>query len=363
MTARARLRDFILAYGIEEATGVCQSDTARMAAVCNSVQSRLLTCKETSDAGPYGSYAEMAFNVSQSNPFLTMPRGVARLIRLDTCDRPVRIENQFAEYLEFGSGHWPKLACSNTNNVCMTGPNKAFRRNLVSTFTDLTVPGYGLRIYPGDPADANLSVITGAADSNGQTVFTLDGPVQIRGIKTTLGLPFVDVKLPGTSAMLELSAIDNIQKDITLGPGSFYQVNLSTGAQSLILTMEPGETVAAYSRYYLNALPKNCCNPVSNQPDIVQVKAMVKLDLVPVTVESDYLLIQSIPALLAEAACARLELSDNSDAKQQAAERHRAAIRYLQGQLVHMEGREDVAISFSPFGNARLAYQKVGSLQ
>jgi len=356
--SRLRLYDLMVDRFFQESVGYCVGDVSALADVTNRAQERLMTCREAGNDGWYGGYAEMAFNVSQTNPFITMPRGVARAIRFDMCQRPLRIQNQFYEYLQFGSGKWPKLNCNSTSTICHTGPREAFRRNTAVTFTDLTTPGYGLRFYPGDAADAGLRVLVGCTDANAQTVYTLDGPVQVNGVFTSLGLPFVDLTLPGTSVPLELGSITAIQKDITLGPLSIYQVNLTTGDQTLLSIMEPGETVAFYTRYYLNSIPTNCCpSPVAGQ---VQVTAMVKLDLVPARVPTDYLLIQSKEAIINEAESARLGSSDSSDGKSQAAERHRAAVRYLQGQLVHYEGKEFPAINFAPFGNQRLSNQRIG---
>ena len=359
--SRLRLKDVLQSRFASE-IGLDDGDVPRIAEAVNSIQERLITCKEAGDTGWLGSYAEMAFNVSQTSPNLTTPRGVARLIRVNACDWPVRIENQFFEYLEFGSGHWPKLSCGSTSNVCASGPFKALRRNTVPTFTDLTVPGYGLRFYPGDPADVNLRDLVGCNDAFVSTIYTMDGPVQVRGVFTTLSLPSVNLTLPGTTSPLEISSINSIQKDITVGSLNIYQVNLSTGAQTLLLTMEPGETVAAYQRYYFNALPNSCCNPPGTAPGTVQLLAMAKLDLVPCVVDSDFLLIQSKEAIIAEGQAMRLGSMDSGEAKQQAAERHREAIRYLNGQLVHYEGKEQPAVLFRPFGSARLRNQRIGSL-
>lgn len=359
--SRLRLYDLATNQRWLEANGICSGDVYSNAQKANDIQERLITCREVGNEGWYGGYAQMAFNVSQSDPFITTPRGVARLILIDACNKPIPISNQFQEFLQFGDGHWPQQFCSDISQ-CVAGPFQAFRRNMAVTFADLPVPGYGLRIYLGDAGDANKRVLVGCTDANSQPVYTLDGGVQVNGCFVSLASPFSDLILPGTTVPLELGSITGIQKDITLGPVSFYAVNLTDGTSTLLLTMEPGETVAGYSRYYLNALPKNCCPPPTGQANTVQILGMVKLDLVPVQVYTDYLLIQSKEAMIAEAQAARLGDSDTQSGKQQSAERHRAAIRYLNGQLVHFEGKDTPAIRFSPFGNERLSYQKIGWL-
>lgn len=359
--SRLRLYDLATEPSWSQATGHVPGDVYSNSKTANRVQRRLMTCRENGDTGWWGGYAQFAFNVTQSNPFITLPRGSARLIRIDACNHPIPISNQFQEFLEFGDGHWPQQFCSDISQ-CVAGPLSGFRRNTVPTFTDLATPGNGLRIFVANAADAGKRVLVGCTDANGQVIYTIDNEVQVNGVFVTLASPFADVILPETTIPIELGSITAIQKDITLGPVSFYQVNLTTGASSLLLTMEPGETVAGYSRYYLNALPKNCCPPPDGQTDTVQILGMVKLDLVPAQVYTDYLLIQSIDAMVAEAQAARLGDSDAPTAKQQAAERHREAIRYLQGQLVHFEGKEFPAMKFSPFDGESLARQKIGWL-
>lgn len=78
-----------------EVVGICQADVAGCARICNSAQRRLLMAKEASEDGWWGGWAEMAFTVDRSNPYLTLPREVARLEMVDVCQRPVQIQNQF----------------------------------------------------------------------------------------------------------------------------------------------------------------------------------------------------------------------------------------------------------------------------
>jgi hypothetical protein len=304
----------------------------------------------------------MVFNVTQANPYITTARGTARLIRVDACQIPMPIQNQFYEYLDFGDGTWPKTGCSSTAAVCHSGPTSAFRRNRVCTLTDLPTPGYGLRFTTSEASDAGRRILVACRDQYGNIVRTLDGISQVNGLFTTLAAPFADMIYPGTVTLFEISEILGIQKDTTLGIVSIYAVNLTTGAQTLIHQMEPTETVAAYSRYYLSGIPDGCC-PTPGVVGSVQVTAMVKLDLVPCAVPSDYLLIQSREAILEECQAIRLFGSDSRDAKGQAAGHHRQAVGILQGQLVLYEGKNSPAVSFRPWGWSRLERQGIGTLQ
>jgi hypothetical protein len=370
MVSRLRLKN-MMESELPSLLGICQSDWPRVAAAVNRAQRRLMTCREAGDAGWYGSWAEVVFNVSRNSPYITLPRGIARLIKVNACEYPIEINNQFYEYLTFGNGNLPKSLCGTGTPGCgwsTTGCTddyvRGFRRNMVCTFSDLVSTNKFLRIYPTHAADATLRVLVGCRDVNGVTQRQLDGPLQVQGLLASLTMPWVDVGLPGISIPLELSAITAIQKDVTLGQVHFYEVDLTTGTQRLILSMEPGETVAAYQCYYLHSLPQGCCSsPTASDDSLVQLKAIVKLDLIPAVVDTDYLLIQSEEAIIAEAQAARFGDMDVPAAKTQAAERHREAVRYLQGQLVHFEGKEQPAISFHPFGSARLENQRIGLIQ
>lgn len=359
--SRLRFKD-VMESRLPNDLGVCQQNWAELARLVNAAQERLITCPEAGDTGWWGSYAEMVFNVTRNSPYLTLPRGVARLIAVNACDFPIFIRNQFYEYLDFGSGHWPKSSCSVA--TCMDNNLlRGFRRNVACTFTDLVPPNKFLRIYPTESGDVGNRVFVAGTDGLGNTIQTLDGLLQIRGVMATLALPFVDVILPGTSTAVEIASVTGIQKDVTIGNVLIYSVDFTTGAQSLLTTLEPSEKVAAYQRYYFQQLPQGCCNAANATDDsAVQLKAMVKLDLVPVTVDSDYLLIQSTEAIIAECQSIRYSEMDSSEAMAKSAERHRAAVRHLQGQLIHYEGKENPAISFKPFGSASLANQRIGRL-
>lgn len=362
--SRLRLKDMLESELTGSASvGICVGDVSSVARVVNRAQERLLTCREAGDTGWWGGYAEIALTATQNDPYITLPRGAARLIRIDACNYPVRIENQFYEYLDFGSGRWPKLGCDDTT-VCASAPSMGFRRNTACTFSDLTTPNKSLRIYLGNSADVGKRVLVGGTDSNSQTLYSTSNGIAVPGLFATLASPFVDLKLSGSAIAVELGSINSIQKDATIGQVRFYEVDITTGAQRLILTMEPGETVASYARYYLGGLPDGCCQVAGTAPgsNIVSLTAMVKLDLIPAKVDSDYLLIQSREALICECQSARFGDMDSDSAKAQSAERHRQSVRHLQGQLVHEEGKEDPAINFAPFGSARLINQRIGAL-
>lgn len=346
---RPRLLDFMASRG-PGLLGLCSTDTDGCAAVVNSVTQRLLFAKEVSDNGWIGSWAEITFTASQADPFITMPYDVARPISVDVCTVPVPVRNQFYEYALFGFGRVPK-ACRRSN-CRQIG---AIDRGKFPTFSDIIPPDKKVRVYLGDPADEGKRVLLQSKDGNGQIRYSLDGVVQVTGDFLTLTAPFVDS--PDI-----VSQVLGVQKDITLGIVSFYEVDTITSEQRLILTMQPGETTASYRRFYLDNLPKNCCNLPNNTSTTVTLTALCQLTYVPVSVVTDWLIVPNVEAMIQEAQAARYDGIDEPNAKQMAQYHHRNAIRILNGQVMHEQGKDSTTVSFSPFGTAKLSRNRIGSL-
>lgn len=332
------------------AIGLCASDGTGLAEAVNAAQLRLLYAKEAGDEGWIGTFAEMVFNVTRANPYITTPRGVARIELMAVCNEPINIQNQFYEYLDFGNGTLPKRSPDR-----WLGPLQSYSRNNVPTFTDFSSPPQLIRAYFSTLDETRRALVQGT-DVNGKTIYSQDGFQRVNGQFMQFGA------VPNTTFVTwpqQFNSLTGIQKDMTSDPVEFWQVDPNTGDETLLLIMEPGETTAWYRRYYLNPLP--CRNVCDNAPDPnVQVRAIVKLELVPVAVDTDYCLIQNKEALIAECQAGRLSEADSADAKSQARERHQAAIGLLNGELGHYLGIDTPAVNFRPFGSAALERIAIG---
>ncbi len=346
MPSRLRFRDWRLsrAPGV---LGICPSNAAKCAEFVNAAQQRLMLAREAGDQGWQGSWARMAFEVTPSDPFITTPREVARLVNLTICNKPVPIQNSLYEFLMFGNGTLPNTCSS---NGCT--PLQAYARNNAISFFDLIPPNKKIRVRRTDVADATRRVLIQGKDANGEIIYSQDGSEQVEGIYLELGAAFSDTPM-------EISKWTGVQKDQTFGVIRFYEVDTITAVERLLLTMQPTEEIGSYARYLLSPLPAHCC---SSTATTVQVEAIAKLELIPVQVDSDYTLITNLEALIAECESIRYSSMDSPSAKQMAQERHVQAIRLLQGELVHYQGRDRAAISFKPFGSAALVNRRIGTL-
>ena len=353
---RLRFYDIRTYQRFPSVLGFCANDTPRLAAYVNAAQRRLVYAKEAGEEGWWGSWAEIAFNLDPTTPSVTFDNTVARVQAFNVCNRTVPIQNQFYEYLQFGNGRMPKRVqqCPGFINV--------YTRNTSVTFRDLTNAPQNIYVYLTDPTDAGKRVMLSGLDSNSRIIYTQDGVNRVTGV-------FVSLTSPFAVAPMTFSAFTGIQKDITNGQVQFFQVDPTTGAQILLLTMEPGEQTASYRRYFLNPIPLNCCGQfintciAPNLPSMVLVTAIAKLELIPVVVDTDYCLIQNLEAIIEECQSIRYSRVDTPNAKSMSAQHHKDAIGFLNGELAHYLGINDPAINVAPFGTARLnRHNKIGTL-
>lgn len=352
---RLRLLDCRLSR-LPEVAGLCQTDIPGIAEFVNSAQQRLLYAKEASDESWHGTWAEVRLNVSRDAPYITLPREIARLELADVCDKPVPIFNQFYEYLRFGNGRMSKNWVKN----CRHPIRAAYERNNAVLFTDLTNAPQIIAVYALDVADTkgDSRVLIQGLDSAGNVVYSQDGQNQVQGVYVTLAAPFA-------STSIQFSQITGVQKDVTQGAVQIMQMDPNTGDQVLLLQMEPGEEVAGYRRYFFNNLPCGCCPQagvnVTSCPT-TQVTAMAKLELLPVAVDTDYLLFQNIEALIEEVKAIRYSDTDTVKGRQLEQIAHTNAIRLLNGELGHYHGVNSPVVNFAPFGSARLEKRRIGTL-
>lgn len=351
-----RLRLYDIRMGrLPTLLGICSSDTTQIAQWVNSAQRRLLTCREGGDEGWHGTFAEVRFRaISRTHPYITCPRQITRIEKLTVCKHAVLVQNQFYEFLDFGNGRMPQRF---RENFCNT---QAYERNNAITFADLPSPPQVIRLYTTDPAadaaEQTRRVLIQGLDANGDKVYSVDdNGVQIQGEYVTLDATYADT-------VNSFSSLYGIQKDVTFGNVQFFGVDPVTTAETLFHIMEPGEQVAGYRRYYLDSLPISCCRTNTNTPQELFVTAICKLELIPVVADQDYLLFTSEEAIIEECQSIRYSEMDSERAQKMAVLHHQQAVRFLQGELVHVYGKERPACNFAPFGSARLCRQKIGSL-
>jgi hypothetical protein len=89
---------------------------------------------------------------------------------------------------------------------------------------------------------------------------------------------------------------------------------------------------------------------------------MAKLEFIPVSRDTDFLLIGCLPALAKEIEANRYSKVDSSTGKELGNVSHAQATKLLQNELVHYGGRQRLAVNVKPFGSAALEHQMLGQL-
>lgn len=339
MPSQLRLYDFRVSR-VPSVVGICREDIQALAAVANTAQQRLLYCEEAGDEGWYGTFAEMVFTVDPTRSFITTPRQVARIEAMTLCDRPIAIENQFYEYLQFGNGTLPRNC--RIDRWCQVP--RTYSRNNVPLFVDPPKAPFMVRAYMTNGGDVGKRALVGGLDSNGNPIYSQDGLNRVVGQFASFDTPFV-------TWPMSFNEIKSVQKDVTLGSIRFVSVDPTTGEETTILTMEPGEQTASYRRYFTTPVPRNCCNQATGT---LTVRAIVKLEPIPVAQDPDFFLIQNLEALIEECASVHYRGIDATSSKTMAQEAHKQAVKLLNGELAHYLGKDSPAVEFAPFGSAHL---------
>lgn len=346
---------FIRSSSLPSAVGICAGDISNVAMFVNMAQERLLHDPMAPNEGYVGGYATMVFNMAVSNRhgYIVAPHDIARLIVMDVCGKPIQIKNGFYEFLQFTNGLHPKqtscLGNGTLGQACgLLTPSQAYERDAVVTLYEQTVSPATLRFYPTSNADIARRILVQGTDQNGQTIYGVDPVTQaaILGEYVTLNLPYVDT-------VNQFSKITGFLKDQTVGQVQIFQVD-GSGNQTLISSMEPNEPTAQYRRYLVNNVPERCCN---TNTGTVQIVAQAKFDYVPVQSDSDYTIIQSLPALIEECQSLRYSMMDSANAPMLEAKHHAKAMQLLFGQLDHYLGKTNTAINVPIFGSDRVRLQ------
>lgn len=334
---------------LPQAVGKCANNRTEVAAYVNEAIERLMMDPLTPDEGFWGGSASMLFNLTISNyaAYVRTPREVARIIVTDICQRPRPLRNGFYEYLSFGVGYQPKPCGS---NCCAT--TQGFDRDNVTTLVPFptTVPQY-IRVYPTDAADVGSRVIIQGLDQNGNPVLSTD---PVTGLGATGEVIYL--AQPFSTSLFAYQNNTGILKQPTNGPVQFSTVDPTTLAEVTLSSMEPNEVTASYRQYLLNGLPTHCCNSATGT---VQVQAQCRLDFIPVINDTDYLLIQSIPALIEEVQAIRYSRMDNQAAAALEQKHHTKALSILTGQLDMYLGKVRTAIGVPIWGSDRLTRMPV----
>lgn len=183
---------------LPRAIGLCAANLPEIAAAVNEAQQRLINAG--GETGWWSGWAKVVFYATVSNPYITLPRNMARVINLAVCQKPIRINNEFYEILPGSVGLMPP---STSCDWC--GTVAGYERGVVPTLVDLPGTEY-LRAYITDARDVNLKLFITGLDQNGNGIYSTLGRNNVNGFTLIFAQPFI-------TSGFTVSAIQSVQKD------------------------------------------------------------------------------------------------------------------------------------------------------
>ncbi len=293
---------------------------ARVADYINEAQERLL--HKGKWPGTYG-----RFTIRCMDGCITWPRQLEAIDAVAINDSPGLVRNGWFEFHENGPG-----LLSHDSEVGA----QLLDRGEVCSFRDIGGTPKRLRLYADVAQDNGVKVLLQGFNTDGQWVRTQEAGQWIDGVNVTLvnagGVNYVDTAIA-------FSAITGVQKPVTQGAVRLYQLDSpGIGEQKLMAVYENDETLPTYRRSLVPGLP-------ADRETAVTVVA--KLRFIPARLDSDWLIIPSLPAIK-EMCMAIRKAENNLPAEAQAYEAR--AVQLLMEYLMHWLG--DGVVSTPRFANA-----------
>lgn len=349
--ARVTLRDARLSM-LPQEVGLCAADLPQIASFVNRAQSILIGASP--ETGWWGSWAKIKLQATRCHPYITLPRQFARVINMEVCRFPIRVQNEFFELMEESIG---TQDFNRRHNWC--GALEGYDRGVFPTMRDIDSANQQLRVMITDPRDSGSRILISGLDQNGNPIYSQDGENSVLGFYMTFAQPF-------SNNGFIVTHIDTVQIDPIFGDVLLYQVDATTGAQVLLSSYQPGETSPGYRRYYINQLPCGCfchtqqspCLAAVPLPRPIPITAMAKLDYIPASRDTDFLIVPGSPvgmeALISQCRAIRFSGMDTMNALSMKGAADAYAVKCLNREIQHFMGISRPAVVFAPFGTARL---------
>lgn len=292
---------------------------SRLLRYINSATQRLLFSRKS-----WGTYGR--FRLCITNGCVVFPRQFAAIEAADVCGQSLPIRNEWFEFMDSGPGIQGDCSVESTvgcGNGC--AGVQLFDRGTAVAFEDIRGVNKKIRVYADVTEAADAKILLQGYDENSQWIRTLVSGVWVDGEYVLLSTtPQLSTKL--------FSSLTGVQKPITKGTIRLYEYNTDTTAQRAIAIYEPGETRPSYRKSLISGVSI----PTGDDCGTTTLTVMAKLDFVPVSQDTDWLLIGNLEALT-EGCQAVKKLENNLFEEAEAYEQ--LAFRQLERELRHHLGR------------------------
>lgn len=300
----------VKASRIPKVLSLCPDDE-RLAEYVNRAQEEMLTWGSW-----WGSIQRTQFCVT--NGCLTWPREVANIEAIAVCKHSIPIRNAWYEFIgpigiQTEHHHQPSLELVDRPNSC--------------TFSDIAATGRKVRLYITSTDDVGKVVLLQGNDDTGVWIRNKYGSEWVDGERLTLADPYVE-------SVSTFYPLTGIQKPVTSERILAYEYDPVADTIRAIGTYQPDETLPDYRRSFIPALHHihHCGNCAAST---ITITANAKLQHIPVSKDSDWLIIGNLVAL--EHACKAIMFGENGDTAQEEIEIAKAK-RALNDELYTMTG-------------------------
>lgn len=257
---------------IAAAWNMCSTDT-RITAIVNEVQERLLPFN------PWGSFAR--FRCQASDGLIVLPNEVAAVWAWATSNVPMKARDMAFEFVETTQG-----IQSSTNPS-----RQALDRGNTPVFRQITGITNNVKVYNDLTDDNNTPVLLLGYDENGNWIRKRQAGVWKDGIlvlSSTVGV----IALNDAGNPQIFSTITGVQLSRRNGPVRLYSVDSITAATEFLAVYQYHETKPNYRVFYIPEL-----DIVASTTNPITIDCVVKMELVPVVEDTDYLLVSCLPAI------------------------------------------------------------------
>jgi hypothetical protein len=178
------------------------------------------------------------------------------------------------------------------------------------TIFDICTPGKLIVYSQFTEAAGDMIRILGL-DTTGNEIYTMQNGVYAPG-------ELIALSISGTVSVNTYSKITDMQKPVTNGPVRIYEVDPNNASNHIMLAiLDPSERVPSYRRYFCNDIPV-----IEAGDPPVRIRVTGKRRYLPVTQDTDFLILSNVSALRLE--MMSLEREDGNDF-QGSAEFHKRA--------------------------------------
>jgi len=229
---------------------------------------------------------------------LTWPRQFETIESLAVCDRPIPVRNEWFEFNEMGWGLRKETDEMGT---------QMYDRGTACAFEDIIGRDKKIKVYCDIDQGPTPAILLQGRDENGNWIRTLVSGSYVDG-------EYVVPTVTGTLTVNKFTCLTGVQKPITSGPIRLYEYSTTFTTQRAIAIYEHDETRPVYRRSLIAGLSniKRCADSTVVDPacDKKTVTVVAKMAFLPVRLDTDWLLISSIPAI--KAICQALRKEENN---------------------------------------------------